>query len=240
MAKNPLGDRSTVISEEPEVDERIVRRPAGSEAQEPRYADPTRSPPEDGSYVSRMANAPERGNGSGASGYSSKDSRGESDTGPMRGDITAMSEDEIDEFLRNQFTSQVLPDCPIIPGYHTCWLSTTNQYDTIQFRMRLGYTPVTTDDVPVLRSTTLKTGEYTGMIGVNEMLLFKVPTSIYQKLMKHYHHDRPNDEEERLRAHLDLMQSGELSKGRTMVAEIGDGTEEMLRRNPARQPGRFE
>lgn len=219
MAKNPLGaglDRA----EEPEQDERIVRQPAqtgnAGAAANPGYVDKERSP--ERTYVSRM----------------------EDDRGPMRGDPTAMSEDEIEEFLRNEFTTQVLPACPQIPGYHTCWLSTTNQYDTIPYRMRLGYTPVTADDVPMFRSTTVKTGEYSGMIGVNEMLLFKVPETIYQKLMRIFHHDRPNEEEERLRANLELMQGGELSKGRQLVTEVGDGTEEMLKRGPARAPARFE
>lgn len=161
---------------------------------------------------------------------------GREDDGSRAG-INAMSEDEVEEFLRNEFINQVLPTVPAIPGYHICWLSTTNQYDTIAYRMRLGYVPVTQDDIPHFQSTTIKTGEYSGMLGVNEMLLFKIPETLYQRIMKVFHHDRPAQEEERLRANLEDLQH---HKGQPMIAEMGDGTEELLRHRTGRAPAHWD
>ena len=45
--------------------------------------------------------------------------------------------DRLDMF-RQQFFHASLPDLPKIPGYHVCWLTTTNPRDTINMRMRLG------------------------------------------------------------------------------------------------------
>ena len=59
-----------------------------------------------------------------------------------------MSDDERLEMFRMQQFSDALPDLPIIPGYHMCWLSTTNSSDPIARRMRLGYTPVRSEDIP--------------------------------------------------------------------------------------------
>src|SRR5262245_22615863 len=61
-----------------------------------------------------------------------------------------------------------LPDLPKIPGYHVCWLTTTNQSDSIQSRMNLGYEPITEEDMPGWGHATLKTGNYIGCIGINE------------------------------------------------------------------------
>jgi len=213
MAKNVFGGSSE--SEE----ERISRKPLDRSAEAKR---------DDGKYDNQEGT------------YLSAVDRGEGDGDGARANVSAMDDDEMEEFLRNEFLHQVLPACPDIPGFHTCWLSTTNQYDTIPYRMRLGYTPVTQEDVPAFKATTVRTGEYSGMIGVNEMLLFKIPNSRYQKIMHEFHHRRPADEEERLRANLELMQGGELSKGRQMIAEMGDGTEEMLKRINTKSPNMWE
>ena len=53
-----------------------------------------------------------------------------------------VSEDDRLEMFRMQQFSDALPDLPEIPGFHMCWLSTTNGSDPIARRMRLGYTPV--------------------------------------------------------------------------------------------------
>ena len=49
--------------------------------------------------------------------------------------------------FRDEFMQESLPKVPDDPNWHYCWLSTTNAYDTIHKRMRLGYAAVTTDDL---------------------------------------------------------------------------------------------
>ena len=53
-----------------------------------------------------------------------------------------ISDDDRVEMFRSQFFQDALPDLPKIPGYHTCWLTTTNPRDSIQMRIRLGYEPI--------------------------------------------------------------------------------------------------
>ena len=65
-------------------------------------------------------------------------------------------------------------------------------------RMRLGYEPIKPEDIPGWEYVTLKTGDWEGFIGVNEMLAFKLPMSLYESYMKEAHHDAPNREEEKL------------------------------------------
>jgi hypothetical protein len=103
-------------------------------------------------------------------------------------------DDRLDAF-RQSFVQAALPDLPKIPGYHVCWLTTTNPRDSIANRIRIGYTPVTPEDVPGFEYATLKTGEYAGLIGVNEMLAFKLPAPLYQRYMEEWHHSAPSREE---------------------------------------------
>jgi hypothetical protein len=75
-----------------------------------------------------------------------------------------LSDDDRVEMFRQQFFQSALPDLPKIPGYHSCWLTTTNPRDSIQGRMRLGYEPIKPEDVPGWEYATIKTGEYVGMV----------------------------------------------------------------------------
>lgn len=208
MARNTLAP-------DDDGDERISRKPATPESAAERAKE---HDPQQGTYLSA--------------------DRGEREDDDSRASISAMSESEVEAFLRTEFTNQVLPTPPPIPGFHLCWLSTTNQYDTIAYRMRLGYTPVTPEEIPFFKSQTVKTGEYTGVVGVNEMLLYKIPESYYQKIMHIFHHERPAQEDERLRANLENLQQD--TKGRPMIAEMGDGTEEMLRHRGTRAPAKWD
>ena len=47
-----------------------------------------------------------------------------------------MSDDERLEMFRMNLYNDHLPNIPDIPGYHVCWLTTTNKSDTIQQRTR--------------------------------------------------------------------------------------------------------
>lgn len=95
------------------------------------------------------------------------------------------------EIFKSKFFGESLPDLPLIPGYHLCWVSTNNSRDTPMARMRMGYEPVTAADIPGWESITVKSGEYIGFIGVNEMLAFKLPTSLYEMYMNEVHHEAP-------------------------------------------------
>jgi len=46
---------------------------------------------------------------------------------------------------------------------------------------RAGYEPIKPEDVPGWEYATLKTGDWAGFIGVNEMLAFKLPMDLYGK-----------------------------------------------------------
>lgn len=96
---------------------------------------------------------------------------------------------------REEFVSNILPDPPKIPGYHLIWLSTTNDADTIPERMRRGYEPVKLADIPGYDSWQIKSGEHQGMIGIREMLLFKIPLEMYEQDMAYLHHEAPLSEE---------------------------------------------
>lgn len=129
------------------------------------------------------------------------------------------------EMFRQQFTQAALPDLPKIPGYHVCWLTTTNPRDTINMRMRLGYEPVKPEDIPGWESTAIKSGEWTGFIGVNEMLAFKIPTSLYEKFMHEAHHEAPLRELEKLTDTAEFMKQQAESSGSRLIE--GDGMQDM-------------
>jgi hypothetical protein len=136
-----------------------------------------------------------------------------------------LSDDERVEMFRQQFFNSSLPDLPKIPGWHMCWLTTTNPRDSIQGRMRLGYEPVKPEDVPGWEYATLKTGDWAGFIGVNEMLAFKLPMSLYERFMREAHHNAPLREEEKLTDTAEFLeQQARSSKTKIMV---GEGNMEM-------------
>jgi hypothetical protein len=144
-----------------------------------------------------------------------------------------LSEDERVAMFRQQFFQSSLPDLPSIPGWHMCWLTTTNPRDSIQMRIRLGYEPVKADDVPGWEYATLKTGDWQGFIGVNEMLAFKLPLSLYEKYMREAHHDAPLREEEKLTDTAEFLeQQAKSSKSRITVGdgnlELGEDREAMF------------
>ena len=109
--------------------------------------------------------------------------------------------------FRNQLFNDALPDLPQIPGWHLCWLTTTNTRDSIHRRMQLGYEPVRPEEVPGMEYATQKTGEWAGMIGVNEMLAFKLPMNLYEMFMQEAHHDAPNREEGKLADTADFIRN---------------------------------
>lgn len=132
-----------------------------------------------------------------------------------------VSDDERVEMFRQQFFNSALPDLPPVPGFHLCWLTTTNPRDSIPMRLRLGYEPVKPEDVPGWEHATVKTGEWAGFIGVNEMLAFKLPMSLYEKFMTEAHHNAPLREEEKLTDTAEFMQQQARAAGSQL--SMGDG-----------------
>ena len=143
-----------------------------------------------------------------------------------------VSEDDRLEMFRNQLFNDALPDLPDIPGFHVCWLTTTNPRDPIHRRMQLGYEPVKPQEVPGMEYASVKTGEWTGFIGVNEMLAFKLPLSLYEKFMQEAHHNAPLREEDKLAEVADSIREQAERAGSTMYE--GDGLSEMRDNNPRR------
>jgi hypothetical protein len=134
--------------------------------------------------------------------------------------------------FRNQLFNDALPDLPDIPGFHVCWLTTTNPRDPIHRRMQLGYEPVKPEEVPGMEYASVKTGEWVGFIGVNEMLAFKLPQSLYDRFMQEAHHDAPLREENKLAEVADMMRDQAERAGSTMYE--GDGLSEMRDSAPRR------
>jgi len=143
-----------------------------------------------------------------------------------------ISEDERLEMFRMNLYNDALPSIPDIPGYHVCWLTTTNKNDTIQMRLRLGYELIRGDDVPGMELVTQKTGEYAGCVAVNEMIAAKLPLSLYYRYMQEAHHDAPLREEDKLAETAEIMrEQAERSGGRLYE---GDGMSEMREYVPAK------
>lgn len=106
------------------------------------------------------------------------------------------------EFRASQ--SQVsLPNIPDIPGFHVCWLTRNNQAQSLEQMRRLGYSPVTAEDIPGWHYATEKSGASDGWIAVNEMVAAKIPLRLYDMYFREVHHHAPQAEEDRMRAVLD-------------------------------------
>ena len=133
----------------------------------------------------------------------------------------SLSDDERVEMFRQQFFQSALPDLPKIPGYHTCWLTTTNPRDTVQTRIRLGYELIRNEDIPGWDYVSIKTGDYVGCVGVNEMVAAKLPLELYHRFMKEAHHNEPLAQEEMLRNNLEQLREDAAKYGGRL--QVGDG-----------------
>lgn len=117
----------------------------------------------------------------------------------------------------------ILPGLPQDdPEWHYCWLSTTNQQDSITRRMQRGYEPVRAEDVPGSRDLqhySTNTGQYAGCVQVNEMVLFRVPRRIWEMQMEEYHQRRPAEFEEAIRSKDQAMAAQVQAKGAKVIQE---------------------
>ena len=122
-----------------------------------------------------------------------------------------------------EWTQSALPKLPEFNGWHLCWLSTSNSYDSIDKRIRLGYVPVKSEELPGYEDYRVKAGEHVGYISCNEMLLFKLPMDVFQEIMLHHHYDQPREEAEKLRVQLESLQGQRDSNGKRLVDVEGEG-----------------
>lgn len=138
--------------------------------------------------------------------------------------------------FQRQLYNDVLPNLPPIQGYHTCWLTTNNPQDSIHHRMRLGYEPIKASDVPGLDYITIKTGEYAGLIGINEMIAFKLPMALYKQYMQIAHHDVAAQNEESLNAETMAMRQQAERQGARL--DLSEGHQDIAAPKP--RLGQFE
>ena len=145
-------------------------------------------------------------------------------------DATFVSSEERRRMFRSEWLQEALPTPPEIPGYHLCWLSTTNQYDPIHKRMRMGYEPVKADELPGFEHLKVKAGENVGFVACNEMVLYKLPMAIYQDLMMELHYHAPREEQEKIKVQQEQLLAQRDSNGRSLVSiegeSMGFGTNE--------------
>jgi hypothetical protein len=106
--------------------------------------------------------------------------------------------------FRDKWANSALPDLPggIIPGFHLCWLSSTNTYDSIDKRLALGYEPVKASDLGkgFENLGKMSSGKFEGCISCNEMILFKLPEDIYQEVMRLLHLEDPLEHQRNITA----------------------------------------
>lgn len=158
-------------------------------------------------------------------------------------DITedrTLSDSERVDMLRKTFFQSSLPDIPKIEGYHVCWLTTQNPRDPVHGRLRLGYELIRGEEIPGFEHLGMKTGDYTGVIGVNEMIAAKLPLHLYEAFMREVHFDAPLREEESI--YNEAMGAGEEAAraakrgGQMRAPVIETGTQEL---GQAREPPTF-
>jgi len=154
---------------------------------------------------------------------------------PITDNRETLSIEDVVSSLAGAGLNIALPDPPRIPGFHLCWLSSTNQYDTIERRMRMGYELVHPEELLGWDFVNTKSAPLVpGGVSINEMVLYKIPEPLYQRIMKELHHDAPMREEEKIKAQTEGLTD---RAGKPLIKEIGDGTESIVQR--ARAPVTF-
>lgn len=133
-----------------------------------------------------------------------------------------ITRERIDAF-RDKWTHDALPEIPKdkLKGFHLCWLSTTNQYDTIDKRIALGYDPVRVAELgPGYESLgKMSGGRFEGCVSCNEMILFKIPDELYQEAMRMLHYEMPMEHQTNITAN--IRGAAEQSKGGRTLLEGG-------------------
>jgi hypothetical protein len=161
-----------------------------------------------------------------------RENRASHDTVREAPEDTFVSSEERRKMWKDEWTQSALPNVPELKGWHVCWLSTTNSYDSIDKRIRLGYTPVKAEEIPGFENYRVKAGEHDGCIACNEMFLFKIPEERYQDIMAHFHHDMPLEEATKIKVQAEQV-VGRDSNGKSLGQIEGDGLGNIDRPKPA-------
>ena len=134
----------------------------------------------------------------------------------------AARRERLDAF-RDKWANSALPDLPngISPGFHLCWLSQTNTYDTIDKRMALGYEPVKASELGAGFDALGKmtSGKFEGCVTCNEMVLFKLPEDVYQEVMRMLHLEDPLEHQRNITAQ--VRETAESRRGGRSLLEGG-------------------
>ena len=152
-----------------------------------------------------------------------RESRSSQDSSRVAPEEAFISKQERRKMWSDEWTQSALPKVPEIPGWHLCWLSTTNSYDSIDKRMRLGYVPVKAEELSGFDNYRVKAGEDIGFIACNEMRLYKLPMEVYQEVMTQMHHDAPNEESDKVQVQVEQLQGNRDSSGRSLGSVEGEG-----------------
>ena len=152
-----------------------------------------------------------------------RESRSSQDLSRAAPEEAFISKQERRKMWSDEWTQSALPKVPEIPGWHLCWLSTTNGYDSIDKRMRLGYVTVRADELPGFDNYRVKAGEDVGFIACNEMRLYKLPMDVYQEVMTQMHHEAPNEESDKVQVQVEQLQGNRDSSGRSLGSVEGEG-----------------
>ena len=138
-------------------------------------------------------------------------------------DPSNKSKRERAEAFRDKWQNSALPDLPagIIPGFHLCWLSTTNNYDSIDKRVALGYEPVKASELGkgFEGLGKMSSGKFEGCVSCNEMVLFKLPEEIYQEVMRMMHYEDPLAHQQNITAN--VRNTAQEGKGGRSILEGG-------------------
>jgi hypothetical protein len=152
----------------------------------------------------------------------SRGDRASADDARTTKDGSVMSDEERRKALRQDWVQEILPSPPELPGFHCCWLSTTNSTDPVYKRIQRGYIPVKATEVPGFGAQYMaQGGEFDGCVACNEMLLFKIDKQVYNDLMLIFHHDMPLEQEAAIRERIESYQERD-SSGRPLSNVEGD------------------
>lgn len=162
-----------------------------------------------------------------------RESRSSQDSSRAAPEEAFISKQERRKMWSDEWTQSALPKVPDLPGWHLCWLSTTNGYDSIDKRMRLGYVPVKADELPGFDNYRVKAGEDIGFIACNEMRLYKLPMEIYQEVMTEMHHEAPKEEADKVQVQVEQLQGNRDSSGRSLGSVEGEGFGNLNRNVPS-------
>lgn len=154
-------------------------------------------------------------------------------------DRTVIEDREVTELerldaFRQSLHNSALPNLPKIPGYHVCWLTTSNPRDSVHARLRWGYELIRSAEIPGWDHVTLKSGDWEGCIGINEMVAAKIPLNLYEAYMREAHYDQPLAEEEKLNATTDAIieQAQSIAKSRQTALHKEEGTAAIGKNSP--------